>query len=234
MNTQTLEDLIAKVRREAERLDFPVDLPVYERSGRDPKQPILCAGNLGAPVCIVGRDLGKDEVKAGQPLIGQAGRKVRDGIVAATQKNPNAARPATVLDQALEHALLTNIVPYKPPGNKAYPESIRKRFRPFLEALLTHHWTGHHLITLGSECFAWFERYMIDDSRTIDLATSERFERSFRCRLPLDPTTPGPAKELTLYPLPHPSPLNRRWFAMFPSLLASRLSEIGRAGRSGG
>ena len=74
---RTVESLIAEVEREARRAEFPIDTPVYERAGRDPLVPILYAGSLAAPVCSVGRDLGKDEVAAGEPQIGAAGRLVR-------------------------------------------------------------------------------------------------------------------------------------------------------------
>lgn len=37
-------------------------------------------------------------------------------------------------------------------------------------------------------------------------------------------------RPLTLYPLPHPSPLDRRWYASFPELLAARLRQIEHAG----
>ena len=40
-------------------------------------------------------------------------------------------------------------------------------------------------------------------------------------------------KALTLGPLPHPSPLNQRWYARFPELLAARLAKVGeRSGSS--
>src|SRR5262245_46651518 len=83
MPSESVSDLIAAVRREADTGEFPIDEPVYRRAGRDPKDPILFAGSLEAPVCFVGRDLGKDEVAAGQPLIGAAGRLVRLGILSA-------------------------------------------------------------------------------------------------------------------------------------------------------
>ncbi len=70
---RSLGQLIDAVQHEAERADFPVDRPVYKRAGRDPSRPILCAGALGAPVCVFARDLGKDEVAAGEPLIGAGG-----------------------------------------------------------------------------------------------------------------------------------------------------------------
>lgn len=83
MSSESISELIAAVRREADEAEFPIDEPVYQRAGRDPKDPILFAGTLAAPLCVVGRDLGKDEVAAGQPLIGAAGRLVRRGVLAA-------------------------------------------------------------------------------------------------------------------------------------------------------
>ena len=140
MSSESIDELIAAVRREADAAEFPIDAPVYHRAGRDPKDPILFAGSLAAPLCIVGRDLGKDEVAAGQPLIGAAGRLVRLGVLKAwgdpkgAETQPTEGPP---LQEALDYAVLTNTVPYKPPGNKAYAESVRRRFRPFLERLLT-------------------------------------------------------------------------------------------------
>ncbi len=80
---RTTDDLLNAVEGEARRAEFPIDTPVYERSGRDPMVPVLFAGSLTAPVCSVGRDLGKDEVAAGQPQIGAAGRQVRAGVYRA-------------------------------------------------------------------------------------------------------------------------------------------------------
>ena len=63
----------------------------------------------------------------------------------------------------LDRALLTNTVPYKPPGNKAYAGSVKERFRPFVAELLAVHWTGgDRVITLGTEAFQWFAPYAAD------------------------------------------------------------------------
>jgi uracil-DNA glycosylase len=229
MHNESIPELIAAVRREADAADFPIDEPVYRRAGRDPKDPILFAGSLEAPVCFVGRDLGKDEVAAGQPLIGAAGRLVRTGLLEAwgegndTEPQPTSGPP---LQDALQYALLTNTVPYKPPGNKAYAESIRRRFRPFLEGLLTHHWKGHHLITLGTEAFQWFEPYADSAEFSARGKTEARFESAFHCRLPFDRVGQHHNKEITVFPLPHPSPLNQRWYGKFPGMLAERLAEV--------
>jgi uracil-DNA glycosylase len=120
MPGESITELIAALRREADVADFPIDEPVYRRVGRDPKDPILFAGSLDAPVCIVGRDLGKDEVAAGQPLIGAAGRLVRLGVLAAWGDHGGhepQPQPGPPLQEALRYVMLTNTVPYKPPGN---------------------------------------------------------------------------------------------------------------------
>ncbi len=230
MSKESLEDLVAAVRREAEAAEFPVDEPVYRRNGRDPHDPVLFAGSIEAPLCFMGRDLGKDEVAAAQPLIGAAGRLVRIGVLEAwgrpapgETKDADAGPP---LQEALEYVLLTNTVPYKPPGNKAYAESVRRRFRPFVERLLADYWTGRHLITLGAEAFGWFEPYLEPDDLAAHGKGDVRFESSFLCRLPRHGSGAAHPREITVYPLPHPSPLNRRWYDRFPQMLAGRLAEV--------
>ena len=86
----TIEELCEEVRASARREEFPIDVPVYERFKKDPFQPILYAGSLEAPVCIFGRDLGKDEVRLGQPLIGAGGKLVRQGVLRAWQAEGSA------------------------------------------------------------------------------------------------------------------------------------------------
>jgi uracil-DNA glycosylase len=121
------------------------------------------------------------------------------------------------------------MVPYKPPVNKSYAESVRRRFRPFVERLLADRWRGHHVITLGLEAFEWFEPYADGDTFATRGRTDARFESSFACRLPIEQPAQGTAKAVTVFPLPHPSPLNRRWYHRFPSMLAERLAEILRS-----
>ena len=158
----TIVELCEEIRASARREEFPIDVPVYERFKKDPFQPILYAGSLKAPVCIFGRDLGKDEVRLGQPLIGAGGKLVRQGVLRAWQAEGSAdlVSPGELeLQDALRYALLTNTVPYKPPGNKAYSDPVKQRFRPLILELLTRFWTGHHIIPLGTESFRWFEPY---------------------------------------------------------------------------
>jgi uracil-DNA glycosylase len=230
---ETIEDLIRSVKLEAERAEFPIDVAVYDRAARDSKTPILFAGSLDASTCIVGRDLGADEVHAGQPLIGAAGRMVRKGIARAWCSAPQSGeniQPADFdHDEGLRHVLLSNTVPFKPPGNKAYTRAVRQRFRPFLERLLAEHWKGHQVITLGTEAFLWFEPYADPSAFEAIKHSDSRFDVALSCWIPADPGRPNSTgKAIQLYPLPHPSPLNRRWYSRFPEMLSRRLGELSR------
>jgi uracil-DNA glycosylase len=220
---RSIEQLLEAVEREARRAPFPVDEPVYRRVGRDPLVPILFAGSLEAPLCSVGRDLGKDEVAAGEPQIGAAGRLVRAGVYRAMNGGQEPPAADRRLEPALSRVLLTNTVPYKPPGNKAYSAAVRERFRPFLAELLTLHWEGDRVLSLGTEAFRWFEPYAEPGAADAFWRRDDRYEAELPCELVVE-TQRGPRrKAIRLAPLPHPSPLNQRWYAKFPELLAGRL-----------
>ncbi len=203
-----IADLLADLRRAAEAEAFPVDEDVYRGFGRDPLAPILYAGSTSAPIAFLGRDLGKDEVESAEPLVGQAGRLVRDGLA-----------------RAAKGGLLTNTVPYKPPGNKEYARKVRERFRPFVAALLCSYWEGDRVITLGNVAYEWFRPYadaaafdgLWDD---VERRYAGEVEATIRCEW-------GGAlleKHVRLAPLPHPSPLNALWYSKFPELLDARLA----------
>jgi len=223
---RTIEALIGAIHQEALREPFPIDTPVYEQAGKDPSFPILYAGTLEAPVCVFARDLGSTEVVEGQPLIGAGGRLVRTGFYEAMTGNL-PPRSDQKIESVLSQVLLTNTVPYKPPGNKAYINRVKQRFRPFLAELLGAHWKGNHLITLGTEAFQWFAPYADPAEFKEFWARDDRYEASLNCQL-----SPGPnsaqdsLKAITLLPLPHPSPLNQKWYKEFPKLLAARIASL--------
>ena len=200
-----IEILRACITEEACRESFPLDTQVYERAGRDPSVPILYAGSLDAPVAFLGRDLGREEVIRGEPLIGAAGKLVRAGIERA----------------GLDGALLTNTVPYKPPGNKAYPARVVGRFRPFVARLLTCCWSGDLLISLGNKAFEWFKPYG-DELGPFWADQQRRYTDELTVML----TSDGESRQIRLAPLPHPSPLNTRWYKQFPELLDRRLGRL--------
>jgi len=223
MPHRNLPALEEAAHAEARRADFPIDEPVYAHAGKDPRRPILYGGSLDSPICIFARDLGKDEVAAGQPLIGAGGRLVRLGLIEAFGDGPPGKSDKT-LEAALGFALLANTVPFKPPGNKAYAESVKERFRPFLAELLAVHWKGDRVLTLGTEAFQWFARYAEPGAAKAFWARDDRYEAELPVTLTAEVGGVEVRKPLVIAPLPHPSPLNQRWYPLFPGLLAARLA----------
>jgi uracil-DNA glycosylase family 4 len=220
-----IETLVRQVQQEAEREAFPIDTPVYKAAGKEPTQPVLYAGNLKSQICFFGRDLGKDEVVAGQPLIGAAGTLVRQGFYwAMHHQKPNGKKD---LDTVCDRVLLTNTVPYKPPGNKAYATEVKERFRPFLERLLVIHWQGNQIITLGTEAFKWFSAYGAKGEANKFFQRSDRFTAKLQVTLSAsDEQGMQYQRPVTLLPLPHPSPLNQQYYELFPKMLQERLNEF--------
>ncbi|MEL7418465.1 MAG: uracil-DNA glycosylase family protein [Cyanobacteria bacterium J06555_3] len=218
--------LISQVQQEAQREEFPLDIPIYEEAGIEPTKPILYAGNLHSPLCFFGRDLGKDEVHARQPLIGASGTMVRQGFYYAVH-NDKAPNRQALDNTTIERVLLTNTVPYKPPGNKAYLMKVKKRFRPFLEQLFVLHWQGNQIITLGTEAFKWFAPYGSKGEVNDFYSSSDRFENQLTVNISAtDETGMSQTKAIVLLPLPHPSPLNQKYYAAFPKMLQKRLSQV--------
>jgi uracil-DNA glycosylase len=118
---------------------------------------------------------------------------------------------------------LSNTVPYKPPGNKAYADSVKERFRPYIERLLLEVWEGDVVLTLGTEAFNWFAPYAAPGAAAAVWKREDRYENGeLDCLL----TAGSASRRLIVCPLPHPSPLNQRWVGAFPGLLAARLSKF--------
>jgi uracil-DNA glycosylase len=226
--------LIAQVQQEAQRAEFPIDIPVYKSAKLEPTKPILYAGHLLSPLCFFGRDLGRDEVHARQPLIGAAGTMVREGFYYAVHQQKAPTRK-DLDDNILERVLLTNTVPYKPPGNKAYLTPVKQRFRPFLEQLFVLYWQGNQVITLGTEAFKWFAPYgkkgEVDDffrqSDREAYPKGNRFESLLTVKVSAtDDSGITHSKMISLLPLPHPSPLNQKYYTAFPKMLQKRLAQV--------
>jgi len=225
-----IETLITQVQQEAQREEFPLDTPVYNSAALEPTKPILYGGNLQSPLCFFGRDLGKDEVHARQPLIGASGTMVRQGLYYAIHQEQAPSRK-DLDDTTINRVLLSNTVPYKPPGNKAYLMKVKKRFRPFIEQLLVCHWQGNQVITLGTEAFKWFAPYgkqgEVDSFYRNDDGKDDRFEQQLTVNISAtDNSGTIQTKTITLLPLPHPSPLNQKYYRAFPKMLQHRLSQV--------
>lgn len=220
-----IERLLAEIRQEAERATFPIDTEVYQAAGKDPYQPILYAGNLRSKLCFFGRDLGRDEVRSGQPLIGAAGTLVRQGFYAAMHHHQ--AKNNQELQSVCDRLLLTNTVPYKPLGNKAYEVEVKERFRPFIERLLVIYWRGSQIITLGTEAFKWFAPYGAKGEINKFFLRRNRYQEKLPVILrATDEQGRAYQRSVALLPLPHPSPLNQKYYAQFPQMLQQRLAEV--------
>jgi uracil-DNA glycosylase len=105
---------------------------------------------------------------------------------------------------------------------------VKKRFRPFVERLLVFHWQGNQIITLGTEAFTWFEPYgSKGEVKQFFKGSDDRFSHKLTVILKaVDDSGMESQKQVTLLPLPHPSPLNKRYYDKFPQMLQQRLTEI--------
>jgi uracil-DNA glycosylase len=205
--------LAEDVEAEARRAPFDVCLETYAAAKRDPNVPIVCAGSTSARWCAVGRELGREEVHAGEPLVGMGGRRLRraihEALVGPAPKTERAFRGV------LDRVLLTNLVPFRPVDNEAYDRATVDRFRPFVERLLADVWTGDVVLALGETSTKWFARYAADGAV---LALWSDADARFRETLPVEIR----GRRLILAPLPHPSPLSP-FKKEFASLVAQRL-----------
>lgn len=221
----TIEALCLEVQEEAKREEFSIDEAIYHAKDMDPTEPVLFAGNLESKICIFARDLGRDEVHARQPLYGAAGRLVRNGIY----QTIHGEIPTDNEQRAdiLKHVMLTNTVPYKPAGNKAYSAGVKKRFRPFLERLLVFHWEGDTIITLGTQAFKWFSPYGERGEVNSFFKDQEKYVETIEVTLKAkDSEGVEHTKKITLAALPHPSPLNQKYYKLFPQMLLDRLEQL--------
>lgn len=202
-----------------------IDVNAYTATGRDPCEPLIGLGCADSRVAIMGRDPGRSEVKHGLPFAGAGGQRLRRVLYQHQYGQP---MPDVAAGMALSGAYFwLNTVPYKPIGNRAWPASVRSRFQPLTARLLARHWRGSAVITLGREAFFWFG--IGQDKSTRDrLRAFWTHERTFTETLQIDAAGSDEPRTLTLYPLPHPSPLNRLWYTRFPDLLAARLRQIDR------
>ncbi len=105
---------------------------------------------------------------------------------------------------------------------------MRNRFRQFLLCLLTKYWEGDQAITLGTEAFRWLEPYIDPAELDSSAKTDTRFTTIFHGRLPAVGGQGTERKDVLVDPLPHPSPLNRRWYSRFSEMMTNRLVEVRR------
>ena len=218
-----LEPLFDRFRVAAMAAPMPIDVPVYAAAGRDPLAPVLLgSGTLRSPVGVFGRDPGRTEVQLAEPFIGKGGRLIRDGLSrAARGRDCTDDADATAAGRGI---FWCNTVPYKPVGNKAWSVKVKRRFGDIVADLMVDHWTGADLITCGNVAFHWFGMMDRSVKPLLDAhwALEDRYRRSV--------SIPFRGKTFRLHPLPHPSPLNARWYKLFPALLDARLAALSWTG----
>ena len=220
--TRLAPALARELRRLARTLD-QLDRAAYAACGRDPLAPVIGLGPADAPLCIMGRDPGREEVRLAQPFVGAAGQLLRAGLLG----HLHPGQPYT-FDAGLAAGaglFWMNTVPYKPIGNKAWSTGVRAAFQPWMARVLNE-WRGGDVITLGNEAFAWFalgqSKSVRDALRAFWDHGDARYSRNVEMTLDLA----GERRTLRLHPLPHPSRANAVWCARFPGLLQERLRAL--------
>jgi len=210
--------------REQARRTEGIDTEVYARYNKDPLTPIIGRGDADLRVGLFGRDPGHNEIRHGTPFIGAGGQKLRQALYQHLHAQPMPDFAASLA--VGRHFFWANTVPYKPVGNKAWSMAVKKRFQPLMMAVLAEQWHGDALITLGREAFLWFGIGQSRDQRQ-RLEAFWRSDARFEAGYPLTLGAPtGRARRVTLYPLPHPSPLNATWYKHFPAMLRARLQQL--------
>lgn len=92
---------------------------------RGARNTVFCDGHPGARVMIIGEAPGRDEDIEGRPFVGRAGQLL-DRMLAAIgldRTSPEAARAVYI----------TNVLPWRPPGNRDPEPAEIAMMRPFLE-----------------------------------------------------------------------------------------------------
>ncbi|MDH5185031.1 MAG: uracil-DNA glycosylase [Gammaproteobacteria bacterium] len=220
MSAQTLHK---QFRQLAKRIDG-IDKDVYLQYKQDPLEPVIGEGNPDSSLAFFGRDPGRDEVKYHMPFIGAGGQKVRTTLYKHLYNKEMPDFEASL--HVGKHFFWANTCPYKPVGNKAWSMKIKKQFQPIVADLLMDLWHGNQIITLGREAFLWFA---INQPKEVKLqleefwATEDRFSNTTTICIH---SQDGRSRQITLNPLPHPSPLNATWYKRFPELLDQRLKQL--------
>jgi DNA polymerase len=86
---------------------------------------VFCDGLAGARVMVIGEAPGGEEDRVGKPFVGRAGQLL-DRMLAAI----GLARTASAPEDA---AYITNILPWRPPGNRTPTQAEVALFLPFIE-----------------------------------------------------------------------------------------------------
>lgn len=93
------------------------------------RNTVFSDGDPAAPVMIIGEAPGRDEDIRGKPFVGRAGQLL-DTMLAAIGLARGAASPGAAV-------YITNVLPWRPPGNRAPDSAEIAMLFPFLERHVT-------------------------------------------------------------------------------------------------
>ena len=86
---------------------------------------VFSDGLPGARLMVIGEAPGAEEDRVGRPFVGRAGQLL-DRMLAAIGLSRTAPAPE-------EAAYITNVLPWRPPGNRTPSEAEARQFLPFVE-----------------------------------------------------------------------------------------------------
>lgn len=116
-------DIAARATTLAELADALANWPGSDlRQGA--RSCVFADGNPAARVMIIGEAPGADEDRLGKPFVGRAGQLL-DKMLAAIGLDRTAEDPAKAV-------YITNILPWRPPGNRTPTEAEGRAFLPFV------------------------------------------------------------------------------------------------------
>lgn len=156
-------------------------------------KPVLFTGNIFSDILIVGRDLGKEEVEQGQVFVGRAGKFVRRGM--------KILGYLEATDELPWDYCMTNLVPYKPAGNKCFSLDIRQNFWPIVNYVVRIV-EPDYLITMGVECAEMFHGGPIRSILTFTKEEGVKEKKLYRGT--------DFEKDVIVISVPHPSYFIRR------------------------
>ena len=120
--------------------------------------------------------------------------------------------------------------------NQNYPlENGPDRYLKLEFCTLTQHisgqwpqrWGGNQIVTLGTEAFKWFAPYGPKEKLEEFWQRGDRYEAQLPITLEaVDFQGTKHQRQVSLLPLPHPSPLNKRYYAKFPQMLQQRINKF--------
>ena len=123
-------DLVARARALAEGARTLPDLAAAMEGFDCDLKPgarrfVLADGTPGAPLMVVGEAPGREEDIEGKPFVGAAGQLL-DRMLAAIARDRKDPDPARAV-------YITNVLPWRPPGNRRPETPEIDRWRPFLQ-----------------------------------------------------------------------------------------------------